>query len=85
MNEREVSDRTEAYVRSHFRINGADNRFGPTVDLFQGGYVDSLGLVELLAFIEDEFGVEIPDDDLLSDDIARIEGIARIVCAHARS
>ena len=83
MNENDVADRTEAYVRSHFRINGADPRFGPTVDLFRGGYVDSLGLVELLGFIQDEFGVEIPDDDLLSDEFARIDGIARIVCGRA--
>jgi acyl carrier protein len=85
MDAREVADRTEAYIRNHFSISSRDVGFGPTVDLFQGGYVDSVGLVELLQFIQDEFGVEIPDDDLLSDDFATIEGIARIVCRHAGS
>jgi acyl carrier protein len=85
MDAREVADRIEAYIRNHFSISSGDAGFGPTVDLFQGGYVDSVGLVELLQFIQDEFGVEIPDEDLLSDDFATIEGIARIVCGRAAS
>jgi acyl carrier protein len=80
MDEREVAERTEAYLRRQFNIDSGDRRFGRTVDLFEGGYVDSLGLVELLQFIQDEFDVEIPDEDILSDDFTRIDGIARIVC-----
>jgi methoxymalonate biosynthesis acyl carrier protein len=79
---RDVAEQTEAYIRNHFAINPRDDRFGPGVDLFEGGYVDSVGLAELLEFIQDEFGVVIPDEDLLSDDFATIEGIALIVCRH---
>jgi acyl carrier protein len=80
MDERDVAERTEAFLRRQFSINSADRRFGRTVDLFESGYVDSLGLAELLQFIQDEFDVEIPDEDILSDDFSRIDGIARIVC-----
>lgn len=83
MDERDVAARLDAYVRNHFNIGARDARFGPTVDLFQEGYVDSVGLAELLQLIEDEYGVAIPDDDLLSDDFATLEGIARVVCRHA--
>jgi acyl carrier protein len=83
MDEREVAERTEAFLRRHFSINSADRRFSRNVDLFQSGYVDSLGLVELLQFIQEEFEVEIPDEDILSDDFTRIDGIARIVCIRA--
>jgi acyl carrier protein len=79
---RDVADQTEAYIRNHFAINPRDDRFGRRVDLFEGGYVDSVGLAELLEFIQDEFGVEIPDEDLLSDDFATIEGMALIVSRH---
>ena len=80
MTEPEVAARTEDWVRGHFSVNAADPRFARDADLFEGGYVDSVGLAELLAFLEEEFSVEIPDEVLVSDEFATIEGIARIVC-----
>jgi acyl carrier protein len=75
----DVQDRIEKYVREQFGVGDADLRFGPTVDLYESGYVDSVGVVELLAFIGEEFGVEVPEHDLVSPAFSSVEGIARIV------
>jgi acyl carrier protein len=75
----EIESRIEAFIRTAFAVSPGDPGFGRSADLFEGGYVDSVGVVELLAFMEAEFGVEVPEDDLLSDDFSRIDGIARIV------
>jgi acyl carrier protein len=77
---REIETRVETYVRAAFKVSPTDPGFDRTTDLFEAGYVDSVGVVELLQFLEVEFGVEIPEDDLLSDDFARIDGIAAAVC-----
>lgn len=69
----------EEFVRSHFGISARDTRFSRTIPLFESGYVDSVGVVELIAFIEDTFAVEIPDDLLLSDSFTTIDGIAAAV------
>lgn len=83
MHQREVADRTEAYVRASFNISPGDAGFGPTADLFHGGYVDSVGLVELLQFIQEEFDVETRRGPPVRR-LTTIEGIARIVAGHAR-
>jgi acyl carrier protein len=80
VNETEAAERIEQFVRGQFAISPDDPRFDRSVDLFEGSYVDSVGLAELLGFVEDEFGVSVPDDDLLSEDFASIDGIARAVC-----
>ena len=49
------------------------------MDIYESGYVDSIGVVELLAFIDEEFGVDVPETELLSDEFSNIDGIARIV------
>lgn len=36
----------------------------PDYDLLANGVVDSLGLLKLIAWVEDHFGVEVGDDDL---------------------
>jgi acyl carrier protein len=79
LTEAEVASGTEEWVRANFAVSPADPRFGRDVDLFDGGYVDSVGLVELLAFLEEEFGVEVPDEVLVSDEFATINGIAGTV------
>jgi acyl carrier protein len=38
-----------------------------------------VGVVELLAFLAREFGVEVPEEDLLSDEFSTVAGIARII------
>lgn len=79
MDETQVAERIEAFVRDSFEVAADDPGFGRDVDLFEGGYVDSIGLTEMLAFIESEFGAEIPDEDLASDQFMTIDGIASIV------
>jgi acyl carrier protein len=79
MNSNVVEDHIEAFVRNQFSVNPADPGFDREVDLFEHGYVDSVGVVELLGFLQEKFNVEIPDDDLLSEDFSSIAGIARIV------
>lgn len=71
--------RIEVFVRTQFGVASEDARFNRQADLFECGYVDSVGVVELLAFLGDEFEVDVPDDDLLSEEFSTIDGIAQIV------
>jgi methoxymalonate biosynthesis acyl carrier protein len=79
VNEGDVAARIESFVRETFDVAPEDPNFGRQLDLFEYGYVDSVGLTELLAFVEDEFGIEVPDEELLSDEFASIEGISRVL------
>jgi acyl carrier protein len=49
------------------------------VDLFDAGFVDSIGIVELIAFLERRFEVEISDELLLSPRFGTIEGMSEAV------
>jgi acyl carrier protein len=84
VSEAEVAARIEAYVRAQFNVSDHDGRFHRGADLFEGGYIDSVGVVELLEFLRNAFDVEIPEDDLLSEEFSRIDGIARIICGLRR-
>jgi acyl carrier protein len=52
-------------------------------DLVQTGILDSLALVELLAYIEKEFETEISLDDVGIEDFHSIAKIAEYVYAHS--
>lgn len=44
-----------------------------------GGVLDSVGLMQLITFIEERFGVEIGDDELTSSHFGTISDIAALV------
>ena len=85
MDAREVADRAEAYLRTHFGSAPAMSASDQPSICSRADTSTRSGLVYLLQFIQEEFGVEIPDKDLLSDDSGMIEGVARIVCGGAVS
>jgi D-alanine--poly(phosphoribitol) ligase subunit 2 len=49
---------------------------GRDVDVFAAGF-DSLSLSRLLVFIEERFGVRVPDQDVEIDEIATVASMAR--------
>lgn len=50
-----------------------------TDDLLGGGLVDSLGIMRLIAFIEEEHGIRIPPGDVTIENFRSIETVARYV------
>jgi acyl carrier protein len=47
--------------------------------LLDTGVLDSLGILDLVSFVEQEFGVTISDDELLPENFQSIEAIAAFV------
>jgi acyl carrier protein len=46
---------------------------------------DSLGVLELLVWLEEKFGVAVPDDELVVEDFCTVAKIADYVMAHTGS
>ena len=79
--EAHVANELEAFIRDHFQIPDDDDLFTREVNLWEEGYVDSMGVVEVLAFLEDHFAVEIPKELLFDPSFTTVEGIARLIAS----
>jgi acyl carrier protein len=75
----EVASAIEAFIRRQFRIIEGDAAFSRDAHLFEGGYVDSAGVVELLMFVESTYGVTLDDEQIFSDQFTTINGITGIL------
>jgi acyl carrier protein len=53
---------------------------GPDEDLFDAGF-DSMSLARVLVFVEQRFGVTIPDEDVVVDEVSTLEKMSRFVAA----
>ena len=64
MGARDFEDKLLRYVGELCRSDGETPTIGLDTPLFESGLIDSLRVVELMAFVEHELGIRIPDDKL---------------------
>jgi acyl carrier protein len=75
----EIIERTRAFVVENFLYARSDVQVNPDDGLLARGIIDSLGVVELIAFIEDGFGIEVGDDDVTEQNFGTLADIATYV------
>jgi acyl carrier protein len=49
--------------------------------IFQEGFFDSMGFVRLITFLEEEFNIEIRDNDLVEENFESIDSIVNFLSA----
>jgi len=74
-----AAQQIESFVRDRFHIPDDDVLFSRQVNLWEEGYVDSLGVVEVIEFLERRFTVKLPEEVIFSPDFTSIDGIAGFV------
>ena len=66
------------YLRASVLLNPADE-IPLDRSLLEAGILDSYGIVDLLTFIEGEFGLAIPDEDITKDKMGSIRKMANYI------
>lgn len=69
----------ERFLRSRYNIREDDPGFTHHANLWEEGYVDSVGVVEVIEFLETTFQVSVPDDVLFSEGFTCVAGMAAFV------
>jgi acyl carrier protein len=75
MNAQEMRDRLRDFVRSEL-LRKPDYPLAADEPLITGGLIDSFALAQIGVFVEDAFGVYLPDTDLT---VANMDTIERMV------
>ncbi|NLG09361.1 MAG: acyl carrier protein [Deinococcales bacterium] len=64
------------FLDDNFILDGGAERLDREESLTQAGVLDSMGVLELIMFIEERFGVQVPDEDTLPENL---DSVARVV------
>jgi acyl carrier protein len=75
----DVMDKTHAYLLENFLYMRPDFVVGETDSLLRLGIIDSLGVMELVQFLDAAFGVTVDDDEITEDNLGSLAAIARFV------
>jgi acyl carrier protein len=74
----ETAAAIRAFVVDNFLL-GDDEGLDDDVSLLESGIVDSTGVVEIVTYLEERFGIEVLDEELVRDNLDSISRLARFV------
>jgi acyl carrier protein len=74
----DVSDALRRFLREHFPV-ARQTDLSDDAPLLDSGIVDSLGILELVNFVTETFGVAVSDEDLQPENFSSIRRLALFV------
>ncbi len=70
------------YIREEL-MNGSNNELDETENLLAAGVIDSLGILRLVSFVEEKFGIEVPDEDVTIDNFQSVKSMSDYVASQS--
>ena len=62
------------YIKIEIMRN-SNGTLDPDQDLLSSGVLDSLAILQVVAFIEERFGIQVPDEDVVFDNFQSINAL----------
>ena len=75
----EIVDRTRAYVRENFLYMRPDWKLGDEDPLLGSGVIDSIGVIELIEFLQHAFQLAIAEEEITERNLGTLAAIGRFV------
>jgi len=75
----DVKDQIKKYIAENFLFSNNGFTLDDDESFLEAGVVDSLGVVELVSFVEENFNVQVPDDDIVPDNFDSVDNLAAYI------
>jgi len=76
-----VEDQIREFIVENFLFGDESRNIAASTSLIENDLVDSTGILELVAFIEERFGFTVADREIIPDNLDSIARIAAFVAA----
>jgi acyl carrier protein len=77
--ESEVEERLRGFIVSEFLLDHGTNTVDPLDDLLSSGIIDSMGVMEMVAFVEENLGVQVDDEDIVPENFRTLRALTDLV------
>lgn len=74
----ELADVIHAFLYDHFPL-AQQRKLADTDSLLESGVVDSMGILEIVTFLEQQFRITITDDEMVPETFDSVESLTQYV------
>ena len=75
----DIISRVRSFIQENFLYMHSDFQLGDDDRLLEKGVMDSMSIVEMIAFVESEFGIQAMEDEISEANFGSLSGIARFI------
>ncbi len=68
-------DKVKEFIIDNF-LFGDEDQIELETDFFEKGIIDSTGVIELVSFMEETFGISIDDEELIPENLSSLKNIS---------
>lgn len=73
--EQHIKQQIVDFITTNFLFADIQTGIGETDSLLETGVIDSTGVLEIVAFIEERYGIKVEDEEILPENMDSIAGI----------
>ena len=74
-----ISSQVKDYILQNFLFTSDTDAIKDDDSLLDRGLIDSTGILELVTFVEETFGLKVADNDLVPENFDSVSNIAKFV------
>ena len=78
-NQKNINNTIHQFIKNNFVFNDKKKKINENISLYEKGIIDSTGVLELVDFIEEKFGIKIEDEELVPDNLDSIKKISKFI------
>jgi len=74
-----IKEQIRQYLSENFLFSSNGFELGDDVSLLEEGVVDSTGVLELVMFVEESFGLQVPDEEIVPANFDTVNNLAAYI------
>jgi acyl carrier protein len=75
----ETVKKLREYVFDNFLFTDEENALGNDDSFMEKGIIDSTGILEVITFIEEDFGITVKDEELIPENLDSINNLSAFI------
>ena len=79
MDENTVLKEIREYVVENFLLGDEEDEFSDSESFLESGLIDSTGILEVIAFLEETYEIAIDDEEMIPENLDSVDRVARFV------
>ena len=74
-----IEQKIRDFIRDNFLMGEDDGNFSSNDSLLEKGIIDSVGILELVSFLEETFDIKVEDEELVPENLDSIAFIVNYI------
>ena len=75
----ETKAKVRSYILENYLFTDDESELNSADSLLEKGIIDSTGVMEVIMFLEEEFGVAVEDDEMVPENLDSVDNLVRFI------